>query len=560
MTRQVETGPLGPFPHVNRPVFSISALLIVGFIILGAVFTETAAALFTGAQTAIADYFGWFLIIVTNLAVLVSLYLALGPYGRIRLGGQTEAPEYGLFSWTAMLFSAGIGIGLLYWAVAEPLFHFFSPPIAEAESVAAAEQAMVLSFLHWGIHGWALYCIVGLSLAYFHYRKGLPLSIRSALYPLIGERIYGPWGHAVDILAVFGTMFGIVTTLGLGVMQISAGLNGLFGIPDNLFVQIVLIAVITAFATASVMLGLDSGIKRVSNFNIQLSFVLLAFILITGPTLYIFDSFVENVGNYISNLVYFSFWSEAYSGTNWQVNWTIFYWAWWISWSPFVGIFIARISRGRTVREFTLGVLFIPVIILFFWFTAFGGVAIHMELAGNPGLIEATQQGYGNAIFRLLDYFPLTRLVTAVVIVMIVVWFVTSSDSGSFVIDMLTAGGHIDPPKVQRLFWAVTEGIIAAILLAAGGLAALQAAAVVAGFPFAFVILVMMYGLLRALGRDHLVLYRYKQWFVTEQEAEHNLPSAFVGETALSGPPPAVRDGGPDRDDDGRAPAPTPAQ
>ncbi|MFC6490755.1 BCCT family transporter [Nitratireductor sp. GCM10026969] len=560
MTRQVETGPLGPFPHVNRPVFSISALLIVGFIILGAVFTETAAALFTGAQTAIADYFGWFLIIVTNLAVLVSLYLALGPYGRIRLGGQTEAPEYGLFSWTAMLFSAGIGIGLLYWAVAEPLFHFFSPPIAEAESVAAAEQAMVLSFLHWGIHGWALYCIVGLSLAYFHYRKGLPLSIRSALYPLIGERIYGPWGHAVDILAVFGTMFGIVTTLGLGVMQISAGLNGLFGIPDNLFVQIVLIAIITAFATASVMLGLDSGIKRVSNFNIQLSFVLLAFILITGPTLYIFDSFVENVGNYISNLVYFSFWSEAYSGTNWQVNWTIFYWAWWISWSPFVGIFIARISRGRTVREFTLGVLFIPVIILFFWFTAFGGVAIHMELAGNPGLIEATQQGYGNAIFRLLDYFPLTRLVTAVVIVMIVVWFVTSSDSGSFVIDMLTAGGHIDPPKVQRLFWAVTEGIIAAILLAAGGLAALQAAAVVAGFPFAFVILVMMYGLLRALGRDHLVLYRYKQWFVTEQEAEHNLPSAFVGETALSGPPPAVRDGDPDRDDDGRTPAPTPAE
>ncbi|WP_265517244.1 BCCT family transporter [Nitratireductor luteus] len=542
MTHQVRVGPLGPFPHVSIPVFSVSALLIVGFIIFGAVFTETAASLFTGAQTAIADYFGWFLILVTNLAVLMSLYLAFGPYGRVRLGAQTEAPEYGLFSWTAMLFSAGIGIGLLYWAVAEPLFHFFSPPMAEPESVQAAEQAMVLSFLHWGIHGWALYCIVGLSLAYFHYRKGLPLSIRSALYPMIGERIYGPWGHAVDILAVFGTMFGIVTTLGLGVMQIGAGLNSLFGIPDNLFVQIVLIAIITAFATVSVMLGLDSGIKRISNFNIQLSFVLLAFILITGPTLYILDSFIENVGNYIGNLVQFSFWSEAYSGTNWQVNWTIFYWAWWISWAPFVGIFIARISRGRTVREFTLGVLFIPVFILFFWFTAFGGVAIHMELAGDPGLIEATRQGYGNAIFKLLEYFPLTRLVTAVVIVMIVVWFVTSSDSGSFVIDMLTAGGHIDPPKVQRLFWATTEGVIAAILLAAGGLAALQAAAVVAGFPFAFVILVMMYGLLRALGRDHLVLYRYKQWFQTEHEAEHNLPSAYVGEMALSGPPPVTKE------------------
>lgn len=556
MTQQVKTGPLGPFPHVNRTVFSISATLILAFIIFGAAFTETAAALFTGAQTAIADYFGWFFIIVTNLAVLMSLYLAFGPYGRVRLGEQTEKPRYGLFSWTAMLFSAGIGIGLLYWAVAEPLFHFFSPPLAEAESVQAAEQAMVLSFLHWGIHGWALYCIVGLSLAYFHYRKGLPLSIRSALYPLIGERIYGPLGHAVDILAVFGTMFGIVTTLGLGVMQISAGLNGLLGIPDNLLVQITLIAIITAFATISVMLGLDGGIKRVSNFNIQLSFVLLLFMLFAGPTLYIFDSFVENVGNYVNNLVHFSFWGEAYSGTNWQVNWTIFYWAWWISWSPFVGIFIARISRGRTVREFTLGVLFIPVIILFFWFTAFGGVAINMELAGNPGLIEATQQSYGNAIFRLLDYYPLTRLVTTVVLVMIVVWFVTSSDSGSFVIDMLTAGGHTDPPRIQRLFWATTEGVIAAVLLAAGGLAALQAAAVVAGFPFSFVILVMMYGLLRGLGRDHLVLYRYKQWFHTEQEAEHNLPDAYADETALAGPPPAEGQVMEENGGDGYAPDP----
>lgn len=537
MTQEVSTGRLGPFPHVSKPVFAVSALLIVGFIVFGAAFTELAASIFTGAQTAVADYFGWFLIIVTNLAVLLSLYLALGPYGKVRLGAQTETPQYGLFSWTAMLFSAGIGIGLLYWAVAEPLFHFFAPPIAEAESVQAAEQAMVLSFLHWGIHGWALYCIVGLSLAYFHYRKGLPLSIRSALFPLIGERIYGPIGHAVDILAVFGTMFGIVTSLGLGVMQVNAGLESLFGIPSNVFVQIVLIAIITAFATVSVMLGLDGGIKRVSNFNILLSFVLLFFIVAVGPTLYIFDSFVENVGNYVNNLVHFSFWSEAYSGTNWQVNWTIFYWAWWISWSPFVGIFIARISRGRTVREFVLGVLFIPVFILFFWFTAFGGVAINMELAGDPGLIEATRQGYGNAIFKLLEFFPLTKLVTGVVIIMIVVWFVTSSDSGSFVIDMLTAGGHTDPPKVQRLFWATTEGLIAAVLLAAGGLAALQAAAVVAGFPFAFVILIMMYGLMRALGRDHLVLYRYKQWYETEQEAEVNLPDAYVDENALGGPP-----------------------
>ncbi|WP_430474271.1 BCCT family transporter [Thalassospira lucentensis] len=533
MDDKMKVGRLGPFPSVSKPVFSISALLIVGFIIFGSVFTETAATVFSAAQSGIADYFGWFLIIVANLAVLVSLYLAIGPYGRIRLGRQTDAPEYGLFSWVAMLFSAGIGIGLLYWSVAEPLYHYFAPPIAEPESIAAAEQAMTISFLHWGIHGWALYCIVGLSLAYFHYRKGLPLSIRSALYPMIGERIYGPWGHAVDILAVFGTMFGIVTTLGLGVMQISSGLNSLFGVPDTLPVQLVLIAIITLFATISVMVGLDGGIKRISNLNIQLSFVLLAFIVLAGPTLFILDSFVENVGNYISNLVYFSFWSEAYTDTNWQVGWTIFYWAWWVSWSPFVGIFIARISRGRTVREFTLGVLFIPVIILFFWFTAFGGAAIHMEMLGDPGLIEATKASYGSAIFKLLEFLPMTKFVSSVVIVMIVIWFVTSSDSGSFVIDMLTAGGDADPPRIQRLFWATTEGVIAAVLLIAGGLSALQAAAVVAGFPFAFVILVMMYGLLRALGRDSLVLYRYKQWYETELEAEHNLPNAYVDETEL---------------------------
>jgi choline/glycine/proline betaine transport protein len=537
MADKVATGRLGPFPHVSVPVFSISALLIVGFIVFGAIFPETAGVVFLGAQTGIADYFGWFLIVVTNLAVLLSLYLALGPYGSIRLGAQTEKAQYGLFSWIAMMFSAGIGIGLIYWGVAEPLTHFYASPLQEPESVAAAEQAMVLTFLHWGFHGWAIYCVVGCALAYFHYRKGLPLSIRSALYPIIGERIYGPWGHAVDILAVFGTMFGVVTSLGLGVMQINSGLGTLFGIADSVFIQIGLIAFITLLATVSVMLGLDGGIKRLSNFNIQLSFVLLAFMVITGPTLYIFDSFVENMGNYINEFVYFSFWSEAYSDTNWQVDWTIFYWAWWISWSPFVGIFIARISRGRTVREFTLGVLFVPATIMFFWFTAFGGVAIQMELAGSPGLIEVTREAYGNAIFRLMEYYPLTEIVTSLLIVMIVMWFVTSSDSASFVIDMLTAGGEADPPKVQRIFWAVSEGAIAAVLLLAGGLSALQAAAVVAGFPFAFVILVMMYGLLRGLSRDHLVLYRYEQWYATEKEAEANLPKAYAGEDALSGPP-----------------------
>ncbi|MBB4003534.1 BCCT family transporter [Aurantimonas endophytica] len=537
MATEVKTGRLGPFPNVSRPVFTISAFLIVGFILFGAVFTELASTIFTGAQAGIADYFGWFLILTTNLALGLCVYLAFSRYGDIRLGAQTESPEYGLMPWTAMLFSAGIGIGLLYWAVSEPLFHFFAPPMGEPQTIEAAKQAMVLSFLHWGLHGWAIYGIVGLSLAYFHYRNGLPLSVRSALYPLIGERIYGPIGHTVDILAVFGTMFGIVTSLGLGVMQINAGLGIVFGVADSLLVQIALIAGITGLATISVMLGLDGGIKRISSLNIGLSFALLAFIVLTGPTLYIFDSFVENVGNYVAGLITFGTWSEAYSGTNWQVDWTIFYWAWWISWSPFVGIFIARISRGRTVREFILGVLLVPTAILFFWFTAFGGTALNLELAGDPGLIEATKESYGNAIFKLLEFFPFPGLISCVIMVMIVMWFVTSSDSGSFVIDMLTAGGDANPPKIQRMFWAITEGCIAAVLLAAGGLNALQAAAVVAGFPFAFVIIVMMYGLLRGLGRDKLVMYRYKQWYRTEQEAEANLPNAYADEEALKGPP-----------------------
>lgn len=320
-------------------------------------------------------------------------------------------------------------------------------------------------------------------------------------------------------------------------MQINAGLTSLFGMPSNLFIQFSLIAIITAMATASIMMGLDKGIKTLSNVNIGLTLILLAFLLIVGPTLFIIDSFVENVGNYLDRFIYFSFWSEAYENPGWQVDWTIFYWAWWISWAPFVGVFIARISRGRTVREFILGVLFIPCTILFFWFTAFGGTALHMELSGNPGLAAAALEDYGSAIFRLMEFFPFTQVVTAILVVMIVMWFVTSSDSGSFVIDMLTAGGHTDPPKIQRLFWSVLEGAIAAILLAAGGLGALQAAAVVAGFPFAFVILVMMYGLLRGLSRDQLVLYRYEQWYETEREIETNLPKAYVGEEALGGPP-----------------------
>ena len=546
----VKVGRLGPFPRVSKPVFLTSALLILAFIIFGAFFNTQAELVFGQAKQFVSVRFGWFFIAVVNLAVVASIYMIFSRYGDIRLGHQTERPEYNLISWIGMLFSAGIGIGLLYWGTAEPLYHFMAPPLGEPETVAAAKQAMNISFLHYGVHVWAIYGMVALSLAYFHYRVGLPLAIRSTLYPILGKKIYGGWGHTVDILAVFGTMFGVVTTLGLGVLQINSGLESLFGVPNNITVQIVLIAIITALAGMSLFLGIDKGIKRLSDINILFTVVLLSFVIILGPTQFIFNSFIENIGNYLHQVIPLGMWTESYNGEeNWQSSWTIFYWAWWISWSPFVGVFVARISRGRTIREFILGVLLIPITILFLWFTAFGGSAVHMELTAaadpnlvSPGLIEAVKADTGSAIFRLMETYPFTSAVNLLIVVMIVLWFVTSSDSASFVIDMLTSGGDTNPPKVQRLFWAVTEGVIASVLLAAGGLSALQAASIVSGFPFAIVIVVMLYALMRGLSRDHLILYRNQQWYSTEESAEHNSANEFRDEDLLTGPPDLEKD------------------
>ena len=529
MKHEISQSRLWIFPKVHRPVFATSAVLIVGFIIFGALFSETANTLFGNLQTLLTTYLGWTLVVLVNALLLFVIYLGLGPFGDIRLGYMDESPEYDLFSWTSMLFSAGIGIGLIYWGVAEPMYHYFAPPRLEPETSAAAQEAMALTFLHWGFHAWAIYAVVALSLAYFHFRKGLPLSIRSALYPLIGDRIYGFWGDVVDVLAVFGTMFGIVTSLGLGAIQINDGLGTVFGIGDSVIVQILVIAGITLMATMSVVAGLDGGIKRLSNINVILSMVLLAFMLIVGPTLFIIDSFIENYGNYLTKFVDLGTWNEGWSGGDWQNSWTIFYWAWWISWAPFVGVFIARISRGRTIREFVAGVMLLPCTIMFLWFSAFGGVAIDISLGGDPALVEATREGYGNTMFALLDYFPLSSITSIFAVALIVMWFVTSSDSGSFVIDMLTAGGDPDPPKIQRIFWAVTEGCVASVLLLAGGLDALQAAAVVAGFPFAIVVVLITYGLWRALSWDPLMVHRHNLRYRTDLEADHNMPSELPG-------------------------------
>jgi choline/glycine/proline betaine transport protein len=511
------------FPRINRNVFITSAILILGFIVLGAAFSERANTVFTGAQGFLTDYAGWALIIGVNLLLVFVAVVAIGPYGDIRLGRMDETPEYGLFPWLAMLFSAGVGIGLIYWGVAEPLYHYANAPLAESQTPQAARDGMMLAFLHWGFHAWAVYAVVALALAYFHFRRGLPLTIRSALYPLIGTRIYGPLGDAVDILAVFGTLFGIVTALGLGAMQINDGLNLVFGIDNSVAIQIGIIALITFVATMSVVAGLDAGIKRLSTLAIWLSFGFLLYMLAVGPALHIVDSYVDNYGEYLTRFVQLGTWNAG-ADDSWQDAWTIFYWAWWVSWSPFVGVFIARISRGRTIRQFLFGVMLLPCSIMFFWFTAFGGTALGIVQGGDPALLDAVNQSYGRVMFELLDYYPAAQLMSGLAIVLIVLWFVTSSDSGSYVIDMLTAGGDPDPPRIQRVFWATSEGAVAAILLLAGGLNALQAAAVLAGFPFAIVVGLIVVGLWRALAWDSLNVHRQMQKYTTADEAWHNMP------------------------------------
>lgn len=489
--------------EINPPVFFGSAILILALVIFAATFSDFAAGLFADVQSWIVESFGWFYLLAVGVFLIFSLGLAISSYGAIKLGPDHSEPDYGYTSWFAMLFSAGMGIGLLFYGVAEPIMHYASPPVGEAETVEAARHAMSITFFHWGLHAWAIYAVVGLSLAYFGFRHNLPLTIRSALYPLIGERIYGPIGHIVDIFAVLGTMFGIATSLGLGVLQINAGLNYLFDLPVSVPLQIGLITLITLLATVSVVAGLDAGIKRLSVLNLGLAVLLLLFVLLAGPTLFLMQSLVQNTGQYLSEVVDMTFNLYAYEPNSWIGGWTLFYWGWWIAWSPFVGMFIARVSRGRTIREFVLGVLFVPVGFTFMWMTFFGGTALHMELGELSGVIAgAVADNVPIAIFTMFEQMPLSMISSGVATLLVVTFFVTSSDSGSLVIDTITSGGHPKPPVWQRIFWAVTEGLVASVLLLAGGLAALQTAAIAGALPFVMVMLVICYGLYKGLRME----------------------------------------------------------
>ena len=502
---------IGPFQvDIHNPVFAISALSIVAFVFLTLAFQNQVEPLFTSLRGMLTASLDWFFIASANIFVLFSLFLIVSPWGKVRLGGPDATPDFSYIGWFSMLFAAGMGIGLMFFGVSEPISHFDSAiaegagspdswaPLAGAvgDAEGARRLSMAATIFHWGLHPWAIYAVVALALALFSYNKGLPLTIRSAFYPLLGERVWGWPGHIIDILAVFATLFGLATSLGFGAAQANAGLNALFGVPLGETTQVVLIVLITGIALVSVLAGLEKGVKLLSEINMALAALLLGFIIIVGPTVAILTGFFANLAAYASYLPALSM-PFGREDANFAQGWTAFYWAWWISWSPFVGMFIARVSRGRTVREFLTCVLLIPALVSVLWMTAFGGTAITQIVTG--GFTAIAEAPLELKLFAMLDTLPLTQITSLVGIVLVVVFFVTSSDSGSLVIDTIAAGGKTDAPTPQRVFWCVFEGMVAIALLLGGGLAALQAMAVSTGFPFTIVLLFLCVAIMKGL-------------------------------------------------------------
>ena len=484
------------------PVFAPAVILILLLVVWTVSDPDQAGGVFSGTLSYLTRNFGWFYMLSVAIFLVFIVLVSVSKWGQIKLGPDHAEPQYSFPAWFAMLFSAGYGIALLFFGVAEPVLHYSTPPAGAPETVDAAKQAMQIAFFHWGFHIWAIYGLTGLVLAYFSFRHGLPLSMRSALYPLIGKRIHGPLGHTVDIVAILGTMFGVATSLGLSVMQINTGLNYLWpSIPINNTVQVIAIAAITGLALFSVVAGLDKGVKNLSLLNMVLATVLMLFVFTVGPTLFILETFLQNTGAYLNNIIERTFNLQAYSRSDWIGNWTLFIFGWTIAWSPFVGLFIAKISRGRTIRQFVFGVMLVPTIFTFFWFSVFGETALHaIMIDGYTSLITEVQDNNAIALFKLLERLPLTSIVSFITVVLIITFFVTSSDSASLVIDSLAAGGIASTPALQRAFWATLEGVVAAVLLLAGGLHALQSMTIVSALPFSIILLIAAVGMWRALA------------------------------------------------------------
>ena len=511
---------IGPFGlDIHNPVFLISGIAVVIFVFYTIALPEQAAAVFSAMFNFTTKNFDWFLIGAADLVVIFALLLIVTPFGNVRLGGNEAVADYTYLGWFAMLFAAGMGIGLMFYGVSEPLTHFSTSmgeittenglrtdwaPLGAAtgDEAGSLRLGMAATIYHWGLHPWAIYAVVALALALFTYNKGLPLTIRSAFYPVLGERVWGWPGHIIDIIAVFATLFGLATSLGLGATQANAGLNELFGIPISTTSEIVLISLITAVALISVLRGLDGGVKVLSEINMGLAALLALFTLIVGPTVFLLTFFWDSLVAYIEYLPALAnpFGRED---VNFSQGWTAFYWAWWISWSPFVGMFIARVSRGRTVREFIVCVLLIPSLVCVLWMSIFGGTAIHQVL--NDGYTAAQDAGLPLQLFKMLDALPLASITSFIGIVQVVVFFVTSSDSGSLVIDTITAGGKVDAPVPQRVFWCIFEGAVAIALLIGGGLAALQSMVISTGLLFTLLLLFMCFCIFRGLQDERKI-------------------------------------------------------
>lgn len=531
--------PAAPAPSPGRTipaprVFFPAAGLLVLFVAGTAIWPETVGDWIGTANSNVVQELGWYYIAIVAGFVFFSLWIAMSHMGNVVLAKDgDEEPDFSLGAWFAMLFAAGMGIGLVFWGVAEPLNHYASPPpgLAADTPSQAANSAMNVTFLHWGLHAWAIYVVVGLAVAYSVHRRGNPISLRWALEPILGQRVRGFWGDVIDVVAVLGTLFGVATSLGLGVSQIGAGLGYLDVIdePETWFL-VMLIIVITAIAMTSVITGIDKGIKWLSSINMVAAVALVAFVLIAGPTVFILSDLVANIGHYIQNFFRLSFNAMPFEseGKAWLGGWTTFYWGWWISWAPFVGVFIARISKGRTVREFIVGVLLVPTLVTFLWFSALGGTALYEEVFEGGGLIGEAGVDTNTALFQMLDLLPLAAITSGLAVLLIVIFFVTSSDSGSLVVDMLSSGGNPNPPVWSRAFWSAMEGAIAAVLLIAGTqgssdidpLAALQTMAILLAFPFSFVMIGMCFSTAKVLLREERTRQRRQRRLLAQEVAE----------------------------------------
>lgn len=490
-------------------VFWVSLALVILAAVYGAFAPKNFAEVTGNIESFLTTSFGWYYLLIVSVMVLFSLFFLISPIGKIKLGKDTDKPEFTFISWISMLFSAGMGIGLVFWGAAEPLSHFaIDPATAEPGSAEAFRESMRYTFFHWGIHAWAIYAVVAMVLAYFQFRKGEPGLISATLKPLFGDKMKGPWGVLIDVIAVFATAVGVATTLGFGAVQINGGLAYLFdGIPSDSFpVQVVIIIIVTILFCASAWSGLSKGIKYLSNTNMILAVILLILVVAVGPTLLIFNTFTDTIGSYFQNLMQMSFRTSPVNPEErgWIDGWTIFYWAWWISWAPFVGIFIARVSRGRTIRQFLTGVLLIPVIISFVWFAAFGTTAMDIQNSG----VDLTGMLTEETLFAVFNELPMGTILSIVAILLVTIFFITSADSATFVLGMQSTNGSLNPSNKVKLSWGIGQSLISAVLLSTGGLDALQKALIIAAFPFSFIMLLMMISFYKSISLEYQAIKR----------------------------------------------------